>query len=61
MGALYSKLQHLGILNNTVILFMTDHNTVTHSSLYESAARIAMFARYVARRAMLERPRLVMT
>jgi len=46
MGALYAKLETLRILDDTLIVFIHDHGAIGKGSLYETGARIAMFARY---------------
>lgn len=46
VGALYAKLDELGILDDTIIVFIMDHGVLGKSTLYETGARIAMFARY---------------
>ena len=49
MGALRAKLEALGVLDNTIILFIMDHGVLgqtSEPSLFETGARISMFARY---------------
>ena len=46
MGAIYTKLQQLNILDDTLILFIMDHGARAKSTLYEAGVRIAFFARY---------------
>jgi len=46
MGALYAKLESLSILDDTLIVFIHDHGAIGKGTLYETGARIAMFARY---------------
>ena len=46
MGALYTKLKDLQMLDDTLIVFVQDHGASGKSTLYETGARIAMFARY---------------
>jgi arylsulfatase A-like enzyme len=46
MGAIYTKLKALNVLNDTLILFVMDHGASGKSTLFETGGRIAMFARY---------------
>lgn len=49
MGAIRTKLEALGVLENTIILFIMDHGVLAQTSepsLFDTGARISMFARY---------------